>query len=233
MSVNEARFRTLLFDVGSTLVFPNWQLISEELARDDVHLAPDVLAAREPHARHALDNEAFVARTNDRSRWDDYFGGIVRQCGVPGFPPGALARLRIYDDAHNLWEHVPPEVPGVLSALRRRGCRLGAVSNSNGSVQRKLTELGLAGSFEVVLDSAVEGIEKPDPRLFLRALQRMGVRTEHATYVGDIYHVDVVGARAAGLQPILVDPCGLHADKPCRRIATLEELLDLVSVADR
>jgi putative hydrolase of the HAD superfamily len=198
-----------------------------------VHLAPEFLAAREPHARHALDNEAFMARTNDKSRWDEYFGLIVRECGVAAFPPGALERLRVYNDAHNLWEHVPPDVPGVLTTLRRRGCRLGAVSNSNGSVQRKLTELGLAGSFEVVLDSAVEGIEKPDPRLFLRALQRMGVRPEQAAYVGDIYHVDVVGARAAGLQPVLVDPCGLHADKPCRRIAALEELLEWVGLSDR
>ena len=224
---------TLLFDVGSTLVFPNWSLISEELARDDVHIAPDLLAAREPHARFALDNEATAARPGDRSRWDEYFGLIVRECGVPVFPPGALERLRLYNDVHNLWEHVPPDVPGVLTALRRRGCRLGAVSNSNGSVQRKLTELGLAREFEVVLDSAVEGIEKPDPRLFLRALARMRVRPEHAYYVGDIYHVDVVGARAAGIQPILLDPCGLHADKSCPRIATLEELLDVVGDADR
>ena len=225
--------RTILFDVGSTLVFPNWTLISEELARDDVHLAPEMLAAREPHARRALDNEAFVVRTNDRSRWDEYFGGIVRECGVPVFPPGALERLRLYNEMHNLWEHVPPDVPALLTGLRRRGCRLGAVSNSNGSVQRKLTELGLAREFEVVVDSAVEGIEKPDPRLFLRALARMRVRPEHALYVGDIYHVDVVGARAAGIQPILLDPCGLHADKSCPRIAALEELLDLVGEPDR
>jgi len=224
---------TLLFDVGSTLVFPNWTLISEELARDDVHLAPELLAAREPHARLALDNAASVARTNDRSRWAEYFGLIARECGLPGMPAAALERLRVYNDAHNLWEHVPPDVPGVLLALRRRGCRLGAVSNSNGSVQRKLTELGLAGSFEVILDSAVEGVEKPDPRLFLRALARMGVRPEHALYVGDIYHVDVVGARAAGIQPILLDPCGLHADKSCPRIASLEELVDLVGESDR
>jgi len=225
--------KTILFDVGSTLVFPNWALISEELAREDVHLAPDLLEAREPHARRALDNEAFVARTNDRSRWDEYFGHIVRECGVPVFPPSALERLRLYNEVHNLWEHVPAGVPALLTGLRRRGCRLGAVSNSNGSVQRKLTELGLAREFEIIVDSAVEGIEKPDPRLFLRALARMRVRPEQALYVGDIYHVDVVGARAAGIQPILLDPCGLHADKSCPRIATLEELLDLVGESDR
>jgi putative hydrolase of the HAD superfamily len=147
-------------------------------------------------------------------------------------PPAALERLRTYNDAHNLWEHVPPDVPGVLLALRRHGCRLGAVSNSNGSVQRKLTELGLAGSFEVILDSAVEGIEKPDPRLFLRALERMSVQPEHAAYVGDIYHVDVVGARAAGLHPILLDPCGLHSDRSCQRIEHLGELLNFVGAPD-
>jgi putative hydrolase of the HAD superfamily len=223
---------TLLFDIGSTLVFPDWRRVSDELAREGLDITPDRLAAREPHARLVLDSEAFVARTDDAGRWSEYFDGIVRECGAAGFPAAALQRLRAFNDVHNLWGHVPPGVPALLAELRGR-CRLGAVSNANGTVQRKLTELGLAPAFEVIVDSHVEGVEKPDPRLFRIALQRMGVRAQDAAYVGDLYHVDVVGARAAGLRPILLDPCGLHADKDCERIARLEQLLDLVGPAAR
>src|SRR6185436_18053260 len=159
------------------LVFPDWRRVSDELAREGLDITPDRLAAREPHARLVLDSEAFIARTDDAGRWNEYFDRIIRECGGPGFPPAALQRLRAFNEAHNLWGHVPPGVPALLAELRRR-CRLGAISNSNGTVRRKLEELGLASSFEVILDSKAEGLEKPDPRLFRLALQRMGVRAE-------------------------------------------------------
>ena len=62
------------------------------------------------------------------------------------------------------------------------------------------------------------------PRLFHVALERMGARADETAYVGDLYHVDVAGARAAGLHPVLLDPHGLHADKPCTRVTALAEL---------
>ena len=218
---------TILFDVGGTLVFPSWSRISDELAREGIDIAPEQLAASEPRARHAIDRETLAHRTRDPARWAEFFDLIVRECGVAGIPPAALARLKAYNDAHNLWEHVPPEVPRLLERLRRRH-RLGVVSNSDGSVARKLAELDLAPVFEVIIDSHLVGVAKPDPRIFQIALEQMSVRADEAVYVGDIYHVDVVGPRAAGLRPILLDPCGLHTDKDCDRVRSLTELVPSV-----
>ncbi|HZE97761.1 MAG TPA: HAD-IA family hydrolase, partial [Planctomycetota bacterium] len=79
--------------------------------------------------------------------------------------------------------------------------------------------------FETVLDSGEEGIEKPDPRIFHEAVKRTGASLEQSLYIGDMYHIDVAGARAAGMHVVLLDPAGLHRDKPVRRIPDLAALL--------
>ena len=70
-----------------------------------------------------------------------------------------------------------------------------------------------------MLDSAVEGVEKPDPRLFRLALERVGGEAASAVHVGDLYEVDVVGGRAAGLRAVLVDSDDLYPERTARACA--------------
>jgi putative hydrolase of the HAD superfamily len=100
------------------------------------------------------------------------------------------------------------------------------VSNANGTVQALFDRLELAAFFDAILDSAVEGVEKPDPRLFLLALERLGAAPREAVHVGDLYGVDVVGARAAGVRPVLLDEAGLYEDADCPRVRSLVGLAD-------
>src|SRR5207245_10183635 len=79
---------------------------------------------------------------------------------------------------------------------------------SNGSVRASLQETRLAAHLDFIIDSSVVGVEKPDPRIFELGLREAGVGARHAVYVGDLYSVDVLGARAAGLDGILLDPGG-------------------------
>jgi putative hydrolase of the HAD superfamily len=129
-----------------------------------------------------------------------------------------------------LWDVPDPEARPVLDELARRGYRLGVVSNSDGRVERGLERLGLREGLEVVVDSGVVGIEKPDPRIFEIALERLGVPAGEAVYVGDIPAIDLAGACAAGLSFVLVDPLGLWPDAidapRLRRLADLPDLLD-------
>jgi putative hydrolase of the HAD superfamily len=81
---------------------------------------------------------------------------------------------------------------------------------------------------DVLLDSHDEGVEKPDPRFFDIALARSGARRETTIHVGDLYHVDVVGARAAGLRGVLLDEAGLYPDVDCPRVQSLAELADQI-----
>ena len=84
------------------------------------------------------------------------------------------------------------------------------VSNSNGTLKAKMERLGLAPLVDVLFDSFEEGVEKPDPRFFQIALDRSGAEPETTVHVGDLYSIDVVGARAAGLRAVLFDAAGLY-----------------------
>jgi len=120
-------------------------------------------------------------------------------------------------------------VPPALAALRRRDLRLVVVSNSNGTLRAKLARLGLLSAFDLVMDSFELGVEKPDPAIFTLALERLGTRAASTLHVGDFFHIDVVGARAAGLQAWLIDGAGLYADHDCPRFPTLAAVVEAVS----
>jgi len=221
---------TVFLDAGGVLVFPNWTRISEALARHHVNISPGALARAEYPAKRRLDVGDTIGATTDASRGWLYFDLILTEAGVPlsAATRAALADLNDYHRQFNLWELVPSTVIPALEALRATGLRLTVVSNANGTLRAHLERLGLARWFDCVLDSCELGVEKPDPRLFEIALERSGARAESTIHVGDLYHVDVVGARAAGLRAVLLDEAGLYADADCRRLRSLGELVDAI-----
>jgi putative hydrolase of the HAD superfamily len=130
----------------------------------------------------------------------------------------------------HLWSAVAERSGESLARLRAAGLRLGVVSNSDGRVEQALQAAGLREYFDVVLDSALVGMEKPDPRIFRAALDALGVAPEEALYVGDLYEVDVLGARAAGVQAVLLAQPEADSPPGCRTVASLEDLVnDLLS----
>jgi putative hydrolase of the HAD superfamily len=219
---------TILFDAGGTLVFPSFARIARELAAEGVVADPAALARADARVRFEIDRPEVIAATTDGGRFRRYLDALAGAAGLARMPDPVFERLDAYHRVHNLWEEVPPEVPAALDRLRGR-VRMGVVSNANGTVRAKLARIGLAEYFELIIDSQEVGIEKPDPRIFALALERMGVAPAQAAYVGDLYHVDVVGAAAAGLSPYLLDPCDLYrsslsGSSPVTRIRSLDEL---------
>jgi len=218
--------KTLFLDAGGVLVFPNWERVADALARHGVLADPGAMAAAEPLARRELDTAADVRATTDRSRGEAYWRFIFAKAGVP-MGPGteeARAQLEDYHARHNLWESMPADVIPALGRVRGSGVGIAVVSNSNGTVRKKLDRLGLAPYFDLVVDSAEEGVEKPNPRIFEIALERMGAERTTTLHVGDLFHVDVVGARAAGIDAALLDPLGLYPGADCRRFSSLSSL---------
>ena len=183
-------------------LFPNWTRIEAALARQDVHVTADELSRAEPRARKQLDDERTIGTTTDASRGWLFFDLILEHAGVPRSPQtsAALVELHAYHQANNLWELVPDGVRPALLALRAHGLTLVVVSNANGTLRAHMDRIGLSTYVDIVIDSRDEGVEKPDPRLFQIALERAGARPESTIHVGDLYQVDVVGARAAGLR---------------------------------
>jgi putative hydrolase of the HAD superfamily len=112
-----------------------------------------------------------------------------------------------------------PDAVPALSVLRDRGLRLFAVSNWDCSLPRVLDGCGLGELLDGTITSAEAGARKPDPVIFERALELAGCGPDEALHVGDTAEEDVVGARAAGIRPLLIDRDGGGGD-----IASLEEI---------
>lgn len=220
---------TLFLDAGGVLLYPNWQRISAALASYDVHVDPAALARADPPARRRLDDLHTIGATTDVSRGWLFFDLILEQAGIPrsAATGAALADLHAYHTVSNLWEYVPPDVVPALEALGALGLRLVVVSNANGTLRAHLERVGLSRYFDQVFDSADEGVEKPDPRFFEIALARSGASAATTVHVGDLYWVDVIGARAAGLGAVLLDEADLRPDADCPRVRTLGELVAL------
>ena len=106
----------------------------------------------------------------------------------------------------SLWVCPPDDAAATLDLLAARGLLVGCVSNSDGTVHTLLEAAGLASRLRCVVDSGAVGIEKPDPRIFLLAAERLRVPPGACVYLGDFLSLDVEGARAAGMHGVLIDP---------------------------
>lgn len=218
-------------DAGGVLLFPNWGRVSAVLAEHRISVAPQQLAAADPHAKFRLDRAEVLGATNNAGHGWLYLQAVLDAAGVPAadVTPEAIASVRASHAARNLWEVTGPDVPAALERLRAAGYRLAVVSNSDGRLAQLLDAAGLTRWFDLLVDSHDVGIEKPDPRLFHYVVDRLGVAPGRAAHVGDLYHVDVVGARAAGLHAVLLDPAGLYAQADCLQVRSLSELADALS----
>jgi HAD superfamily hydrolase (TIGR01509 family) len=199
-----------------------------------VHASPEALQAADPRARRELDDLKVIGATTDASRGWLFFDLILAHAGVASSEgtAAALAELHTYHTTSNLWEYVPDAVLPALEALRRRGLRIVVVSNANGTLRAHLDRLGLTARFDAVLDSADEGVEKPHPRFFEIALEKSGARRDTTIHVGDLYYVDVMGARSAGLRGVLLDEANLRPDADCPRVQSLDELVRRISAGE-
>ena len=219
--------RTVFLDAGGVLLYPNWWRVAEALAREGVTVAPEALAAADPYARRELDDRRTIGTTTDASRGWLFFDLILEHAGIPrsAATAAALADLHAYHTASNLWEYVPDDVVPALEAFHARGLQLVVVSNANGPLRAHMDRLKLTPLFDTILDSSDEGVEKPDPRFFRIALERSGASPESTIHVGDLYYVDVVGARNAGLRGVLLDEANLRPDADCPRVRSLDQLV--------
>jgi putative hydrolase of the HAD superfamily len=221
---------TVFLDAGGVLVNPNWVRVSAALATHGVEVSADRLAAAEPYAKRRLDTGDTIRATNDQQRGWTYFNLVLTEAAIPlsDATDAGLRELHAYHQQFNLWETVPDGVRPTLTALRERGFRLVVLSNANGTLQRMFTRLNLASAVDALFDSCEEGVEKPDPRFFQLALDRVGATAATTVHVGDLFHVDVVGARAAGIRPVLLDVADLYHDADCLRVQSLPALVEVL-----
>jgi putative hydrolase of the HAD superfamily len=225
------RVEAVLLDAGGVLLDLDYGYLRRlvETRRNQVSI--DDLARYEAQARHEVHRQ-YAGGGRVSEAWRDYFHIILSKAGI-----SVEDREEIID---SLWEAnqrfglwtVPIEGgPETVAELKRRGFRTGVVSNAEGRVEQDLDAAGYGGLLETVVDSHVVGVEKPDPEIFRIAMEIMKVAPERTIYVGDLPAVDVAGALAAGMSPILLDKHDLFTDTPARRIRSITDLLELLPPA--
>lgn len=226
MTIDPSAIDAVFLDVGNTLVSMDFALLCELLAAHGIACTPAALARAEAATRPALSR--FLAGPTP-VEWADtftfYVGQMLDRLGglaadtrdVLG--PRLAADVRATIPTQRLWSSVLPGVPEALATLRDAGVTVVAVSNSDGTVEAGLEARGLRQYLHHVVDSAVVGVEKPDPAIFHHALALAGAMPERTVHVGDLYAVDVAGARAAGLHAVLLDPHGDWPEVDCERAA--------------
>src|SRR5262249_36222093 len=160
--------------------------------------APPALARAEAAARPAVSHYLASRSSETADTFTFYLRAVLSGLGEEAaatcdqVAPRLAAELRRTVPTQRLWSRVLPGVRLALAALRARGLRLVAVSNSDGTVEEGLQALHLRQELDYVVDSAVIGIEKPDPGIFRHALALAGCRPESTLHVGDLYAVDVL-----------------------------------------
>ncbi|HLC26135.1 MAG TPA: HAD-IA family hydrolase [bacterium] len=216
--------KTIFFDAGGTLIFIDYDYIIEVLKRHGITLDQEDLMRGEYAGKFEVDRRILVEKRRD-GLWDDLFGIILRGAGVPDeLVSRVMPELEKEVPAAGLWRWVRPETANLLRDLRSAGYTLGVISNSDGRVAQLLEGAGLAPYLDVIIDSAVVGVEKPDRRIFDLALQRVGISAQEALFTGDIYSVDILGAQSANVQGILFDPLRLYDHVNCPRIHAIDEI---------
>ena len=212
-----AELRVIFFDVGNTLLFPNRAKMLAPIPADR-HPSLEQWQALERRTKQEFDRGMQQGRV-DHGFWLTFHTYLLEQLRQDTGVRAALVE-NTQKSAH--WDQILPGTRDALDRIRQN-FRMAVISNADGGIDRVLARCGIAGCFETITDSAIVGVEKPRAEIFEAALAAMKARAGESLYVGDVYSVDYLGARNAGMQAILFDLAGAYRDRGLPRVESLAE----------
>jgi len=230
------RLDAVLFDAGGTLVRIDYEWVSEMLEALGVRASVDQVRRAEVRGRRQYDAAATRPRAlaagephptlGSLAPVEAYWGGMLEPLGCRHpLLEEALERMHARQRPPSLlWSRLNEGAREAVAGARALGLRTACVSNSDGRAEHHLVECGVREGLEFVVDSQLVGVEKPDPRIFAIALDRLGVAPEHTLYVGDILSVDAAGAAAAGMPVVILDPFGDYVPAGQRSLPSIDRL---------
>ena len=213
-----AERRVIFFDVGNTLLFPNRAKMLAPISSDR-HPTLEQWQTLERRTKKEFDLGMQSGRV-DHGFWWTFHTYLLEELGED-----TTVREELVENTQKSanWDQI---LPGTRDALERIGqnFRIAVISNADGEIERVLSRCGIADCFESITDSGIVGVEKPRPEIFEAALKAMQARADESLYVGDVYSVDYIGARNAGMQAVLLDAAGAYRGRELPRVQSLEQL---------
>src|SRR5579872_3367949 len=212
--------KTIFFDVGNTLLFPNRDHILQALDGHAEHPSLEQWQAIERATKRSFD-EIVEHGAVDHGFWYMFYSSLMKQLDVKD--------LSVRDQLVGATRHSANWCvirPGTREILKKLGERyaLAVISNADGKIANVLERCGIVDCFRSITDSGLVGYEKPHPAIFEAALRGMGVSAEQSLYVGDVYSVDYLGATRAGMPAVLFDVSRAYSQAGLPRVESLEEL---------
>ena len=213
--------KTIFFDVGNTLLFPDRATILAPLHRQNVRPTIEQLHAIERRTKKEFDAMMQHDGRPDHSFWFLFYTHLLEDLGIQD-ESARDAMLAATRTSAN-WCDIRP---GTRESLERiaRHYSLAVISNADGKILDILTHCGIADVFDKITDSGLVGYEKPHPAIFEAALGEMKAAPQESLYVGDVYSVDYLGATRVGMQGMLFDVAGAYREDGLPRVESLEEL---------
>lgn len=234
-TVNSGKLRAVTFDVGGTLLYPHppvGEIYAEAARRHGAKADSAVMEdafRRSWVACHHDDAVAAAGNVSQRDWWRMLVFRALEMARVT-----MADREAYFDELYELfarpevWRLFPDAVE-TLADVRRRGLKVGLLSNWDHRLRPVLEGLGLMPLLDAVTISFEVGVEKPDAKIFHAACSALGVaRGEEVLHVGDSYRDDVLGALAVGMGAVLVEHAGKHPWDG----ATIRQLGELVALLD-
>ena len=172
-------------------------------------------------------------------RWDEsknperfisYESKILSELGIElPYDTIFLIMKELSHDSKKIGFCLYDDVIPTMQSLKERGIIMGLITSMRDEIIPISRNLGLEPYLDFIVTSSDVSSPKPKPPLFLKALERAGTEAEQAIYVGDQYSTDVVGARGAGINPVLLDRYGMFPEiDDCPRITGLSAIFDII-----
>ena len=230
--------RAVFLDIGDTVMRPNpsWEDVYAIAFKEfgvEVEMADLHAALRRAYHHGGWGMEGGFDPTEETSfqRTVQIDTAAIAELGLEPMPEAFFRRLADLFMVTSHW-HIFPDAYPTLTALQERGLKVGAVSNWVWNLPELLHTLDLVKHFDFIAASARIGYEKPHRRIFEWALEQAEAEPSQVIHVGDHVDADVLGARAVGIEGVLIDRMHRYAtdDVPDGTpvIGSLEELLPIV-----
>ncbi|MFH1873600.1 MAG: HAD family hydrolase [Pseudomonadota bacterium] len=220
--------KAVFFDVGNTLFFYNYDFLRgllEERYQFDV--SNEELEATSKIIQKSFGKMIREGMSHTEIAYEAYFSWF-RAIGIREDKIDHIIQtINTHPFKHLFWAKMADGAIDTLNWFLDRGYKLGIISNAEGQIERLIRHAGIEDCFEIILDSHDVGYHKPDERIFKKALKTLKVNPQEAVHIGDLIEADVLGARAAGIEPILIDRDNCYTDIDCLRVNKLQELKDL------
>ena len=211
--------RFIFFDVGNTLLFPNRAKLLAPIAAEK-HPSLAEWQALERRTKREFD-EGLVTGKIDHGFWWTFHTHLLNELGTFN----EVVRDTLVQNTQNSanWDQILSGTRDALERIRQQYA-IAVISNSDGKINAVLGRCGICDCFASITDSGNVGHEKPHPAIFAAALRQMKAQPADSLYVGDVYSIDYIGARNAGMDAVLFDVSGAYRERELPRVESLAEL---------